>query len=99
MLLLKLKEILRIVAIKPIRTRLLEVDGISQIIISDLLPSDNMLMVQSSLDVVAFLDGIPLQAIQWDIEGGMIINFKAFMMGLPLIRSDAQGRCGIVHMT
>ena len=84
---------------KTTRQRLSEVDGIRQIIVSDQLASDNLLFVQATLDVVAFLDGIPLQTIQWDIEGGMIINFKAFMMGLPLIRSDATGRSGVVHMT
>jgi hypothetical protein len=36
--------------------------------------------------------------VQWDIHGGFQINFKAFTIQVPLIRADAQGRSGIVHM-
>jgi hypothetical protein len=27
------------------------------------------------------------------------VNFKAFMIQVPLVRADQEGNCGIVHMT
>jgi hypothetical protein len=49
-------------------------------------------------DNVQLLVGEPLQNIQWDINGGFTIAFKSFTIQVPLIRADAAGRSGIVHM-
>ena len=84
---------------KSIRSRLLEVSGLRGIQVADFLPADNVLLVQMTSDVVALVQGEPLQTVQWDIEGGFGINFKAFMIQVPLIRSDIDGRSGIVHMS
>lgn len=84
---------------KTIRQRIMEVDGIAQIRTVDQLTADNVIMVQATLDVAAMVQGEPLQTIQWDIQGGFIINFKAFQISLPLIRADVQGRSGVYHMT
>jgi hypothetical protein len=80
---------------KSVRTRLLEIDGIQSIRVVDQLTADNVVLVQATRDVVALVDGEPLQTIQWDIEGGFVVKFKAFQIAVPLIRSDAQGRCGV----
>lgn len=80
---------------KSIRTRIGEIDGIQAIRVVDQLTADNVVLVQATRDVVALVDGEPLQTIQWDIEGGFIVKFKAFQIAVPLIRSDAQGRCGV----
>ena len=82
-----------------IRARVLEVDGIQSIRVADFLPDDNVLMVQMTRDVVTLVQGEPLQTVQWDIEGGFGINFKAFQIQVPLIRSDIDGRSGIIHMS
>jgi hypothetical protein len=37
--------------------------------------------------------------VQWDVHGGFQVNFKAFMIAVPLIRADAQNRSGVVHMS
>ncbi len=83
---------------KTIRQRLMEVEQVSAIRTVDQLPSGNVVMVQATIDVVAMVNGIPLQTIQWDINGGFTINFKAFQIQVPLIRSDADGRSGVIHM-
>lgn len=79
-----------------IRQRLLQVEGISAITALDFLPVGYVVMVQMTPDVVQIVEGEPLQTIQWDIEGGFGINFKAFAILVPLIRSDPGGRSGIV---
>jgi hypothetical protein len=82
-----------------IRQRLLEVEGIDAIKTSDKMPAATVLLVQHTSDVVQLLQGEPLQTVQWDVEGGFHINFKAFQIQVPLIKADIQGRSGIVHMS
>lgn len=84
---------------KTIRDRLLQVAGLSAIRVSDMLPDNNLVLVQPTSDVVVWVQGEPLQTVQWDIQGGFRINFKAFSIAVPLVRSDSQGRSGIVHMS
>jgi hypothetical protein len=84
---------------KTIRERLLEVDGLERITVVDQLPANNLIMVQRTLDVTALVDGESLQTVQWDIYGGMAVAFKAFAIQIPLIRSDAEGRSGVYHMS
>jgi hypothetical protein len=80
---------------KTIRQRLMEVDRLVKITVVDQLTADNVVMVQPTRDVVALVEGEPLQSVQWDVEGGFIVKFKAFQIAVPLIRADAQGRCGV----
>jgi uncharacterized linocin/CFP29 family protein len=82
-----------------IRQRLLEVEGIDQVKTSDKMPAATVLLVQHTSDVVELLQGETLQTVQWDVEGGFHINFKAFQIQVPLIKADIQGRSGIVHMS
>lgn len=84
---------------KSIMQRLSEVPGIKGIRVADQLPSSNVLLVQATMDTAAWVNGENLQTVQWDEAGGFILNFKAFAIGVPLIRSDADGRCGVYHMT
>lgn len=82
-----------------IRDRLLKVEGIDGIKTSDQMPAATVLLVQHTSDVVELLQGEQLQTVQWDVEGGFHINFKAFQIQVPLIKADIQGRSGIVHMS
>lgn len=84
---------------QTIRQRLESIDGIAGVRVLDQLATSNVLMVQATEDVAAWVNGENLQTIQWDEYGGFQINFKAFAIGAPLIRSDADGRSGIYHMT
>lgn len=82
-----------------IRQRLLRVEGLEGIQTVDQLPSGNVVLVQMTSDTVVWVQGETLQTVQWDVEGGFHINFKAFQIGVPLVRSDFEGRSGIVHMS
>lgn len=84
---------------QTIRERLMKVNGISAIKVADQLPSGNVVLVQMTPDVACWVRGEDLQTVQWDEYGGFEINFKAFAIGVPLIRSDAAGRSGVVHMS
>jgi hypothetical protein len=82
---------------KTIRQRLMEVDRLRMINVVDQLPASNTILVQATVDVVAVVEGEPLQSVQWDIEGGFIIKYKAFQIASPLIRADHAGRSGVAH--
>lgn len=84
---------------KTIRQRIMEVDGIANVVVADQLTTANVVLVQATIDVAAWGDGVSVQTVQWDVDGGFVIKFKAFQIGIPVIRSDAQGRSGIFHMS
>jgi hypothetical protein len=84
---------------QSIRERILSVDGIAGITVADQMPANTVVMVQMTKDVVELIEGEPLQTVQWEVSGGFRINFKAFQIQVPLIRSDAQLRSGIYHMS
>jgi uncharacterized linocin/CFP29 family protein len=84
---------------KSIRQRLSEIEGLSAIRVVDQLATGNLLLVQMTPETVQWIIGENLQTIQWDIHGGFQINFKAFQIGVTLIRSDYDERVGIVHMS
>jgi uncharacterized linocin/CFP29 family protein len=82
-----------------IRQRILDTGRISKIQQVDMLDDNNVVLVQPSSDVVTMVSGEPLQTVQWDVHGGFQINFKAFQIMVPLIRSDIDGNSGIAHMS
>ncbi len=84
---------------QTIRQRILEVDGLGVIQTVDQLTADNIVMVQGTRDVAEMVQGEPLQTVQWEINGGFTINFKAFTIMVPLVKSTASGDSGIFHMS
>lgn len=95
----KLEDDFKAFGTQTIRQRIEAIEGIAKVQVVDQLPSANVVMVNASVDVACYVQGEPLQTVQWDLDGGFNINFKAFQIGVPLIRSDAQGRSGIYHMS
>ncbi len=95
----KLQEDFKSNSDKTIMQRLMEVDQLAMIRIVDQMPAANVVLVQGTRDVAEMIEGEPLQTVQWDINGGFRINFKAFTINVPLVKSDAQGRSGVFHMS
>lgn len=79
-----------------IRQRLAAIDGIQGIRVVDRLPADHVLLVQMTSDVVDLIDGMPIQNVEWDSEGGFIHNYKVMTIQVPRIKSDYNNRSGIV---
>lgn len=84
---------------QTIKERLLKIEGITAIRVADQMPAANVVMKQDTIDVAAWVQGEPLQTVQWDEDGGFDINFKAWAIGVPLIRSTAAGKSGVVHLS
>jgi hypothetical protein len=82
---------------KTIRERIMQIGGISGIKVVDTLPADNILLVQMTSDVVRLVRGMGLTNVEWSVEGGMMSKYKVMTIQVPQIRSDQNGKCGIVH--
>lgn len=81
-----------------IRERILKISGLTAIKVVDTLPADNVVLVQMTSDVVRLVRGMGLQNVEWEQEGKMITKYKVMTIQVPQLRSDANGKCGIVHL-
>jgi hypothetical protein len=82
-----------------IRERILKIGGIEGIKVIDTLTADNVLMVQMTSDVVRLVRGMGMQNVEWQTEGRFINKYKVLTIQVPQIRSDQNGKTGIVHMS
>ena len=82
---------------ETIRARILKIAGIQDIIVVDKLAANNVLMIRLSTEVVRIVRGMALTNLQWSTEGGMVHKFKVMTIQVPQIRSDHNGKTGIVH--
>jgi hypothetical protein len=81
-----------------IRERILKISGIKGIKVIDTLPVNNVLLVQMTSDVVRLVRGMGISNVQWQEEGQFITKYKVMTIQVPQIRSDQNGKSGIVHM-
>ena len=81
-----------------IRERIMKIDGINGIKVIDTLAADNVLAVQMTSDVVRLVRGLGMQNVEWQTEGRFITKYKVLTLQVPQIRSDQNGKTGIVHM-
>jgi hypothetical protein len=83
---------------KTIRQRLMEIGGITQVSVADHLASGTVLLVNMSSDVVRLVDGMAPTPMQWETEGGFVINFKVMSIRVPHVRPTLNSTpTGIVH--
>jgi len=83
---------------KTIRERIMQIDGIKKIKVIDTLPANNVVMVQMTSDVVRLVRGLGIQNVEWKSEGNMVTNYKVMTIQVPQIRSDQNGKSGIIHL-
>lgn len=80
-----------------IRQRILQVDGIQDVKVIDKMTAGAILLVAMQSDVVRIIQGLPINTIQWDSSGGLMVHFKVMVILVPQIRSDQDNRSGVVH--
>ena len=83
---------------QTVRQRILQIANIQGITVVDRMPANKILLVTMQRDVVDLIDGMPIQNVQWDTEGGFIHNYKVMTIQIPRIKSDYDGRSGVVLM-
>lgn len=82
-----------------IRERIMKIANISAIKVIDRLAASNVLLVQTTSDVVRIVRGMGLTNVQWNTEGNFITKYKVLTIQVPQIRSDYNSRTGIIHMS
>lgn len=80
-----------------IRERILKIAGIEAVKVVDMLPAQNVLLVQMTSSVIRLVRGMGIQNVQWQTEGGMVNMYKVMTIQVPQIRADYNGKTGIVH--
>lgn len=80
-----------------IRERILKIEGIQAVKVIDTLTAGNVLLVQMTSDVVRLVRGMGIQNVQWQTEGNFVNKYKVMTIQVPQIRSDQDGKSGIVH--
>lgn len=65
----------------------------------DTLATGNYLMVNLNTNTVRLIRGMPMQNLEWSIDGGMVFNYKVMSIEIPQIRADAANQCGVCHGT
>lgn len=82
-----------------IEQRLLQLNNLNAVKVSPYLAANNVVLVEMSPRTVKLINGMPLTAVDWEPPGSpnWNHNFKAITMTVPLLISDYDGNCGIVH--
>jgi uncharacterized linocin/CFP29 family protein len=80
---------------RTILERVLAIPGISQIKESKDLTSSQTVLAQMSSDVIDLVDGMQPTTVEWETEGGMIVNFKVMAIMVPRLKSDFVGQSGV----
>lgn len=81
-----------------IEQRVRQINGIQDLVYADFL-SDAVLLVQLSSSVVQIADGEGIQTVQWESPSGFTSMFKVMAIQVPIVKSTAALRSGIVHMS
>lgn len=84
---------------KSIRTRLMELNKISDIRAVDRLTDDNVVLAEMSRDTIRLVMGMPITIVQWEESGGLLLKFKVMAIMVPWLRPDQDGRLGVVHLS
>lgn len=82
---------------RTIRERILQLSDVTEILVVDTLPADNIVMCRMIPDNIRIVRGLPITNVQWEQEGGFINKFKVYTLQVPQIRSDQNGKVGLVH--
>lgn len=86
-----------------LRERLRRIQGISDVIRLDFLPSSSypfrMNMVQVTSDVVEAINGMAPTLIQWTDKGGMELRFKIMAIQCLRLKHDYNNNCGVLDAT
>jgi hypothetical protein len=86
-----------------LRERLNAIEGIDSVATLDYLDTAGtsyiLLLVQMTSNVVREVIGMDITTVQWESQGGMMLNFKVMAILVPQVRADQNSNTGIVHGT
>ena len=84
---------------RTLRSRIKEIDGIQDVRRLSWFTGTpyQMILVQMTSEVAQAVNGMDINAIQWETQGGLQVHFKWMCIYAPRLFSDLNGNCGICH--
>ena len=73
--------------------------GIEDIKVTNALSANDIALVEMTRETVDLDVAVDVKVVEWDTHGGMQSNYKIMAVIAPRIKSDYDGRCGIVYDT
>lgn len=83
---------------RTVRDRIKALAGIQDVKVADFLPANNVVLVQLSRETVDLATAQDISTVQWTDNGGMSNKFKVMAVWVPRLKSDFDGRMGLVHL-
>lgn len=83
---------------RTLRQRLLQLEGISDIRVADFLTGNNVVLVQMDRQTVDLATAQDITTVEWPEMGGMQRRYKVMAVWVPRLKSDFDGRMGLVHL-
>lgn len=84
---------------RTLMERVMAEPAIRGVVVSDVLTVGNVLMVQPTSDVLDLAEAAGLTTIQWASPSGWTNEFQVYEAFAPRLKTDHDGRCGILHAT
>lgn len=84
---------------KSIRQRILEIGGIQEIKIADKMTANKACLVEMRPETVRMVEGMAINTVEWESNGGFTTNFKVLTIMVPQIRADQNGNCGVTVLS
>ena len=84
---------------RTIRERILAIEGVVGVDVSDALADNVVVCVQVTRDTVDIVDGFQPTTVPWEERGGLIENMIVLAAQAPRVKADGDGRSGIAHWT
>ena len=81
---------------RTVRERLLAVNGLDEILVSDFLTAEAIL-IEKSTDTADWYVGEPVTTVEWNTMGDAVGNYRVFTAATQRLKADYDGNCGIVH--
>jgi len=76
--------------------RIQRIEGINDVRVADHLTGTRFVLVQQTANVARAVVGMEMTTVQWESEGGMMLNFKVMAIMVPQLRTDQNNNTGIV---
>jgi hypothetical protein len=83
---------------RTVRQRLLLIEGLEEIVVCDRLAAHNVVLVQMTKSVVDLAKAQDIVTVNWQEMGGALEMFRVYAIQAPRVKSDYDGRSGIVHL-
>lgn len=77
----------------------LEIPDIEAVYPSDQMTAGTLALVQNTPNVIDWAEAMPITLVEWESGDGMTLEFRVMGIATPRVKSDAEGRSGIVYYT